>query len=195
VNLCNNTGTRNANVSFGASPSGPFATFNSTVGLDFSNIATLSAVCVHGAFAAVNRASEIGSPGPPCTPAAGSFFAWLAAKGYAFSGIDADSDGDGLTDRLKFFFNLNRNSATSFGNLPAMVVNGTSRELHFRRLSNICGSAGTLGCSASLDGAWPAAVPGVDYEVISESNGGEETAVSYRLLGNDPSKFFRLEVE
>ena len=195
VNLYDNTGTRHANVSFGASPSGPFATFDNTAGLDFSNIATLSAVGVHGAFAAVNRASEIGSPGPPFTPAAGSFSAWLAAKGYASSGIDADSDGDGLTDRLEFFFNLNPNSATGFGNLPAVVLNGASRELHFRRLSTVVGSAGTLRCSTNLDGAWPAAVLGVDFEVISESNGGEETAVSYRLLGNDPTKFFRFEVK
>ncbi len=63
VNLYNAGNALQANVSFGASPSGPFATFNNAGGLNGVAISTLSAVGVNAAFTAINSATEIGSPG------------------------------------------------------------------------------------------------------------------------------------
>lgn len=65
VNVFNSTGSLQASVSFGASPSAaPFATFDNAAGLDGATISTLSVAGVNGAFlvpAASNAA--IGSPG------------------------------------------------------------------------------------------------------------------------------------
>ena len=64
VNLYNSAGVLQSNVTFGASPSSsPFATFDNSGALNNSTISLLSAVGTHGAFKAVNDASEIGSPG------------------------------------------------------------------------------------------------------------------------------------
>ncbi|MFN0074674.1 MAG: choice-of-anchor D domain-containing protein [Chloroflexota bacterium] len=63
VNLYDAAGVLQANVSFGASPTGPtFASFNNVAGLTGA-IATLSTVGVNAAFVAFNDADEIGSPG------------------------------------------------------------------------------------------------------------------------------------
>ncbi len=62
VNVYNATGALQANVIFGNSPSGPYATFDNAAGLT-GNISQLSVAGVNGAFAAVNDPSEIGSPG------------------------------------------------------------------------------------------------------------------------------------
>jgi 2',3'-cyclic-nucleotide 2'-phosphodiesterase (5'-nucleotidase family) len=63
VTLFDTGGTVRANVSFGNSPTGPFPTFNNAVGLNNVAVTTLSAIGTNGAFAAVNSADEIGSPG------------------------------------------------------------------------------------------------------------------------------------
>jgi uncharacterized protein YjiK len=64
VNLYDASGTFQAGVTFGAAPANaPFATFDNAAGLNNTAISLLSAVAVHGAFAAANDASEIGSPG------------------------------------------------------------------------------------------------------------------------------------
>lgn len=63
VNLFDSTGVRQASVTFGASPTGTFSTFNNAAGLNASAITTLSAVGENGAFIAANSATEIGSPG------------------------------------------------------------------------------------------------------------------------------------
>ncbi len=62
VNLYNAAGILQASVSFGASPGGPFATFDNAAGVDGA-IALLSVPGVNGAFAAATDANEIGSPG------------------------------------------------------------------------------------------------------------------------------------
>ncbi|HEY4083703.1 MAG TPA: lamin tail domain-containing protein [Burkholderiaceae bacterium] len=62
VNVYNASGVSQANVIFGNSPGGPFATFDNAAGLT-GNISQLSVVGVNGAFAALNDSSEIGSPG------------------------------------------------------------------------------------------------------------------------------------
>lgn len=63
VNLFDTNGTVQANVVFGASPAGPFATFDNAAGLNAATISTLSAVGINGALAAVGDANQIGSPG------------------------------------------------------------------------------------------------------------------------------------
>src|SRR4029453_13066528 len=63
VNLYDRAGTRQAGISFGASPTGPFATFNNAAGLNDATVSELSRVGVNGAITAANSASEIGSPG------------------------------------------------------------------------------------------------------------------------------------
>ncbi|MFN6096202.1 MAG: SdiA-regulated domain-containing protein [Dolichospermum sp.] len=67
VNIYNSTGVLQANVVFGASPAGPFATFDNSALVNNATISTLSSAAVNGAFTAVNSSQEIGSPGtiPP----------------------------------------------------------------------------------------------------------------------------------
>lgn len=63
VNLYNAGGVLQTSVSFGASPTTPFATFDNTAALSGVTISQLSSVGVHGAFVAKNSAVETGSPG------------------------------------------------------------------------------------------------------------------------------------
>ncbi|HLP65158.1 SdiA-regulated domain-containing protein [Flavobacterium sp.] len=63
VNLYNAAGVLQANVVFGASPTTVFKTFNNAIGLNNTTISQLSEIGVNDAFAAVNDANEIGSPG------------------------------------------------------------------------------------------------------------------------------------
>lgn len=64
VNVFDGSGTRQAGVAFGASPTGPvFATFDNSAGLNGATLTTSSAVGSNGAFVASADAFEIGSPG------------------------------------------------------------------------------------------------------------------------------------
>lgn len=63
VNLYNASGVLQANVVFGSSPTGPYATFDNAAGLNNATISTLSTNNAKGAFKAVNDQAEIGSPG------------------------------------------------------------------------------------------------------------------------------------
>ncbi len=63
VNLFDSAGTLQVGGTFGASPTGPFATFDNAAGLNNATISRLSVAGVNGAFAAANDSAEIGSPG------------------------------------------------------------------------------------------------------------------------------------
>lgn len=64
VNIYNNTGVLQANVSFGiADATSPYQTFDNAAGLNNMAIALLSAAGTNGAFVALNDTAEIGSPG------------------------------------------------------------------------------------------------------------------------------------
>lgn len=63
INLYDEGGILQANVTFGASPTTLFKTFNNAFGLNNTSISLLSEIGVNDAFAAVNDALEIGSPG------------------------------------------------------------------------------------------------------------------------------------
>lgn len=63
VNLYDNNGTLQANVTFGTAASNPYKSFNNAIGLNNAAVSLLSEVGVNDAFAAVNDATQIGSPG------------------------------------------------------------------------------------------------------------------------------------
>ena len=113
------------------------------------------------------------------------FDLWLAANGYTSTGIDTDTDNDGLTDRAEYFFNQNPNSGSDFGNIPQLFQNGGAMELDFTRLT-AAGSAGKLLISSDLQ-TWTNALLGIDYTVASSVVTGAETAFTYNLPGSGPS--------
>jgi hypothetical protein len=86
VNVYDVGGTLQANVVFGASPTGPYATFDNAAGLT-GTISQLSVAGINGAFTAVNDTAEIGSPGRiaavPEAPTVGLMFGGLVALGVA----------------------------------------------------------------------------------------------------------------
>lgn len=108
VNIFDASGTRVANVTFGAAPAAaPYATFDNAAGVNGA-ITAASVVGTNGAFASANGA-EIGSPGlvsggaPTDPPPATTFTAWpgspnvVPAEDYDFgndmSGLDYEPSG------------------------------------------------------------------------------------------------------
>lgn len=63
VNVYNASNVLQANVSFGASPTGTFRTFDNAAGLNNTSVTALSQSGINGAFIAANHATEVGSPG------------------------------------------------------------------------------------------------------------------------------------
>jgi hypothetical protein len=114
------------------------------------------------------------------------FATWLGYNGFTSGGIDTDSDNDGLTDRVEFFFNQNPNNGGDFGNMPLLVPNGGALELDFTRLNEVGATTGTLQVSTDLT-SWTSALLGTDYTVASSVVTGDETAFTYALPGTGPS--------
>lgn len=184
VNLFDSNNVRRVNLAFGLSPSSaPFASFDNAAGINVGTVSQLSAVGVNGAFAAVNDSTEVGSPGTSTASAPVTFAAWLAQNGYSGT-VGGDSDNDGLPDALEYFFNTSPNGNGSRDNLPAMVRNGSDLEFRFSLLSTGM-FAGYLECSKDLV-TWVNATSGIDYEVITETTNGTQTAVRYRIF-SDPT--------
>lgn len=184
VNLFDSSNVRRANVSFGISPSSaPFASFDNTAGVNVGVISQLSSVGYNGAFAALNDDAEIGSPGTCRTSSPVSFNDWLTQNGFTGS-TSSDTDGDGVTDTLEYFFNTNPNSSSDMGNLPQMSNSGAGMELSFSYL-NTSMFAGYVESSDNLRD-WFRATRGQDYEVVTQVMTGEETAVRFRIL-TDPT--------
>ncbi|MCO6414644.1 SdiA-regulated domain-containing protein [Siccirubricoccus sp. KC 17139] len=63
VHLYDASNTLRASLTFGASPTGPFATFDNAAGLNAATITQLAAAGTDGAFVAAGDAAETGSPG------------------------------------------------------------------------------------------------------------------------------------
>ncbi len=63
VNLFTAAGLLHSRVAFGASPSGPYATFDNTLALNDVTLTALNRTGVNGAFIPANSPQEIGSPG------------------------------------------------------------------------------------------------------------------------------------
>ncbi|MFD2256008.1 lamin tail domain-containing protein [Luteolibacter algae] len=173
VNLYDNslpTNIRRASVSFGRSgQSAPYATFDNSAGLDVATITRLSVVGINGAHIAAMHGSETGSPGNINNPPfiSPSFASWLSSNGYTSAGFGNDSDGDGLTDALEYFFNLNPNEGSGFGNLPALSDDSGNLELAFTTQMPSIGLTGKIETSANLED-WSDALSGVDYTVKSQ---------------------------
>jgi uncharacterized protein YjiK len=130
---------------------------------------------------------DVGSPDTATVTIADSGYAtWLAANGYTSSGLDLDSDNDGLTDRLEFFFNQSPNNPGDFANLPHVLADGGGLSLAFTRLTSTPGATGALKFSGDLD-TWTPALLGLDYTVGSSVVNGDETIETYNLLGTGPS--------
>jgi hypothetical protein len=110
-----------------------------------------------------------------------TFAAWLAANGFSGS-AGGDTDNDGVPDALEYFFNANPNNGADRDNLPTVTMNGADLEFRFTYLNSTV-FPGFLQCSEDLV-AWANAIPGVDYEVITETVNGVETAVRYRIFCN-----------
>ncbi len=187
MNLFDSNNVRRAKVTFGVSPSSsPFGTFDNTAGTDAAAVTVKSVPGVNGAFIAANHATEVGSPGSAVSGGPLGFAAWLSGKGYASFGFGTDSDSDGITDGVEFFFNQNPNNASDLGNLPHMVSNGGALELEFTRLTATGVTDGELEFSGDL-ATWTNAILGLDYTVAGSVVTGEETTVTYALPGTGPS--------
>lgn len=181
VNLYNTNNVRVANVAFGiASSSAPFRTFDNAAAANVATITTLSQTGVNGAFIAANSSTEIGSPGL-ITGGAVGFAVWLAQNGFTGT-ISGDTDNDGVPDSLEYFFNANPNSGGDRDNLPTVTMNSSDLEFRFTYLNSSV-FPGYLQCSEDLV-TWANATPGVDYEVITETVNGNETAVRFRIFCN-----------
>lgn len=88
VNIFNASGVRQANVTFGASDAtSPYQTFDNAAGIN-GTITALSVIGQNGAFAAVNDATEIGSPGSIAAVPEPETYAMLVA-GLGLMGLSA----------------------------------------------------------------------------------------------------------
>ena len=182
------TPVRRVNVAFGIAPSAaPFGTFDNAAGVNVGAVSALSSAGVNGAFAAIHDADEIGSPGSVSNPVYFTpFTAWLAVNGFTSGGIDQDSDGDGLTDRVEYFFSQDPNDPADLANLPRVIADGGDLSLSFSRLTSTPGTTGALEFSGDL-GTWTPALPGLDYIVANSVVNGDETSFTYDLPGTGPS--------
>jgi uncharacterized protein YjiK/2',3'-cyclic-nucleotide 2'-phosphodiesterase (5'-nucleotidase family) len=121
-----------------------------------------------------------------------AFLAWLLDNGFTGS-PGGDSDNDGVSDTLEYFFNTSPNNPADRAHLPAVVREGGDLEFRFTRLQN--GTlTGTLRYSTDLL-TWQNAVQGVDFEIVSQTVSGGEVEVRYRILNPINAKFFQLRVE
>ena len=126
-----------------------------------------------------------------------TFTAWLALNGFSSTGINTDTDSDGTTDLVEYFFNQSTNSDSDNGNLPVFTTSAGDKLITYTTNATVAGVSGTLLCSDDLGitDSWVPAVAGADYEVVSNSTSGGETTTTVRVLGAGSSKFFRFEVK
>lgn len=125
-----------------------------------------------------------------------TFSAWLALNGYTSGGINTDTDLDGSTDLVEYFFNQSTNSGSDNGNLPVVTMASGERFLTFTTNNTVAGVNGVLQTSndLGLTDSWDTAVEGVDYEAVSSAVAGAETTTTIKLLGAAAKKFWRHRV-
>jgi uncharacterized protein YjiK len=187
VNLFDTNNVRRANISFGiATSTAPYATFDNTAAVDVGSVTLRSVPGVNGAFVALNSSSEVGSPGTASSGGPIDFAFWLTDNGYVSGGFGADTDGDGVTDGLEFFFNMSPNSVGNFDKMPKLHANDGGSELRFTRLTDTGDISGTLQVSSDLQ-TWSTGLPEVDFTVVEAIVNGRETTLTYALPGSGPS--------
>jgi uncharacterized protein YjiK len=186
VNLYDTAQVRVANLSFGQSPVAPFGSFDNTAAVNVGAVTLKSVPGVNSAFIAANDANEFGSPGTATGGGPLDFALWLSAQGYSSRGFDADSDGDGASDGVEFFFNQSPNNGSDLSNLPQLAPGGNGLELAFTRRTDTGGIGGYLQVSNDLQ-TWVDAIEALDYVSAGEVVNGDETTVSYTLPGTGPS--------
>ena len=122
-----------------------------------------------------------------------TFAAWLALNGFSSTGINNDSDLDGSTDLVEYFFNQSTNSGSDNGNLPVVTMASGEKFLTFTTNNTAAGVNGILQTSTDLgiSDQWDTAVQGVDYQAVSSVVSGAETTTTIKLLGTAQSKFWR----
>ena len=122
-----------------------------------------------------------------------TFAAWLALNGFSSTGINNDSDLDGSTDLVEYFFNQSTNSGSDNGNLPVVTMASGEKFLTYTTNNTAAGVNGILQTSTDLgiSDQWDTAVQGVDYQAVSSVVSGAETTTTIKLLGTAQSKFWR----
>ena len=122
-----------------------------------------------------------------------TFAAWLALNGFSSTGINNDSDLDGSTDLVEYFFNQSTNNGSDNGNLPVVTMASGEKFLTFTTNNTAAGVNGTLQTSTDLgiSDQWDTAVQGVDYQAVSSVVSGAETTTTIKLLGTAQRKFWR----
>jgi uncharacterized protein YjiK len=189
VNIFDSAGNRVAGISFGSSSASASATFDNQAGqgsisLPLPAVSTLSVIGTNGGFRSANNL-ETGSPGNIVNNS-GSFPAWLASNSYTSLGMDLDSDNDGLSDGMEYFFNLNPNLGGDYSNLPQVTANGGALQLGYTLLNGASGVTGSLDISGDLK-TWTPALSGLDYALASSVVNGDEIALTYNVPGTGPA--------
>jgi hypothetical protein len=125
-----------------------------------------------------------------------TFAAWLALNGFSSTGINNDSDLDGSTDLVEYFFNQSTNNVSDNGNLPVVTMASGEKFLTFTTNNTAAGVNGILQTSTDLgiSDQWDTAVQGVDYQAVSSVVSGAETTTTIKLLGTAQRKFWRLSI-
>jgi hypothetical protein len=187
VNLYDTDQVRVASLSFGQSPvSAPYGSFDNTAAVNVGAVTLKSVPGVNGAFIAANDPNEFGSPGIFSSGGPLDFALWLAARGYSSRGFAADSDSDGVSDGIEFFFNQSPNNSSDLTKLPRLSSMDGGLQLAFTRLTDTGDISGSLQVSSDLQ-TWVDAIAAVDYAPLGEIVNGEETSFTYALPGTGPS--------
>lgn len=190
------TPMRRASVSFGASPSSaPYATFDNAVGLDLETLTQLSEVGVRGGFVAAGSVDEIGSPGSIANVSyLTAFNQWLSDNGYTSVSLYGDTDKNGVSDLLEYFYNQSPNDPRDTGNLPRFVASGDVFAFSFGYNESSV-FEGRLQVSSDLT-EWADAVEGTDYEILETQSLEGTMRVRYQILAGDrDGVFVRLAIE
>jgi uncharacterized protein YjiK len=171
VNLFDSAGALQAGVTFGASPAGPFPTFDNAAGLNNATLSTLSVAGVNGAFAAANDSAEIGSPGT------------IGSASLIISEVAPWSSGNSAASLRVDWFEIT-NIGTASANISGWKVDDDSRNFNNAVALNgvtsiapgesviFMETADLAGKSAAFKTLWFGANPSANLQIGSYSGAG-----------------------